>query len=295
MKAFFDSNKDGIGDFPGLTEKLDYIAGPRRHRLWLLPFYPSPMRMTDMTSRITTTINPLYGTLDDFETFVQRSARAWPAGHHRTGHQPHVGPASVVPGRAPRRRKARQARLLCLERHPEEVRRHAHHLHRYRSVELDMGPVAQRYYWHRFFTHQPDLNFDNPAVRKAISAPCDFWLDLGVDGLRLDAIPYLVEREGTTAKTCRRRTPSSNRFAPALDKRYGESMLLAEANQWPEDAVAYFGDGDECHMAFHFPLMPRLFMSMRMEDRLPIVEIMEQTPDIPPTASGRFSCAIMTS
>ena len=175
------------------------------------------------------------------------------------------------------------ARLLRLERHAGALPERADHLSGFRAVELVVGPGGQAYYWHRFYHHQPDLNFDNPEVRRAMFERVDFWLDMGVDGLRLDAVPYLYEREGTNCENL----PETHAFLKKLrrhvDGSFADHMLLAEANQWPEDAAAYFGDGDECHMNFHFPLMPRLFMAIEREDRFPIIDILEQTPAIPET------------
>ena len=188
-----------------------------------------------------------------------------------------------------------RARLLRLERYPEELRRGAHHFPDTETSNWTWDPVAQAYYWHRFFAHQPDLNFDNPHVLEAVLSIVDFWLDLGVDGLHLDAVPYLIERDGTSCENL----PDSHAFLREMrqdvDDGFPERVLLAETNQWPERRRPYFGDGDECHMAFHFPVMPRLFMALRMEDRLPIIDILNRRPISRRRASGGCFCAITTS
>ncbi|MGQ9688744.1 MAG: maltose alpha-D-glucosyltransferase [Desulfobaccales bacterium] len=283
VRAFYDSNGDGIGDFRGLTEKLDYLADLGVTALWLLPFYPSPLKDDGYDIADYTDIHPNYGTLRDFRAFLreakyrglkvitelvinhtsdqhpwfQRARRAAPGSRH---HNYYVW--SDTPD------KYREARIIFQD---------------FESSNWAWDPVARAYYWHRFYSHQPDLNFDHPEVRKAIFRVMDFWLGLGVDGLRLDAVPYLYEREGTNCENL----PETHAFLKELrrhvDQKFSHRMFLAEANQWPEDAVAYFGEGDECHMAFHFPLMPRMFMALRMEDRFPIIDILQQTPKIPDT------------
>ena len=190
-------------------------------------------------------------------------------------------PASLVPGGPGGAPRLARARLLRLVGHRRAVQGYADHLPRHRGVELDLGPGRQAYFWHRFYSHQPDLNFDNPAVLEAVIEVMRYWLDMGVDGLRLDAIPYLIERDGTNCENLPRRMTSSRRSAPRWMRSYPDRMLLAEANQWPEETAQYFGDGDECHMAFHFPLMPRMYMAIAQEDRHPITDIMRQTPEIP--------------
>jgi maltose alpha-D-glucosyltransferase/alpha-amylase len=284
VRAFCDSDGDGVGDFPGLVEKLDYLQDLGVTAVWLLPFYPSPLRDDGYDIADYRDINPAYGTLADFELFLQEAHRrglrvitelvvnhtsdqhAW---FQRARRAPPGSPErdfyvwSETPDRYP------EARIIFKDFEPSN---------------WTWDPVARAYYWHRFFHHQPDLNFDNPAVRQAVLDTLDFWLEKGIDGLRLDAIPYLYEREGTNCENL----PETHVFLKELrkhvDEKFRNRMLLAEANQWPENAVAYFGAGDECHAAFHFPVMPRLFMSIRMEDRLPIVDILQQTPPIPETS-----------
>jgi maltose alpha-D-glucosyltransferase/alpha-amylase len=282
VKAFYDSNADGIGDFPGLTEKLDYIQELGVNCIWLLPTYPSPLRDDGYDISDYYGINPDYGTLDDFERFL---AAAHDRGirvitelvmNHTSDQHPWFQAARSSPDNPYRDwyvwcdtdQRYKDARIIFLDTE---------------RSNWTWDPVAQQYFWHRFFSHQPDLNFDNPRVREEMLRVVAFWLDKGVDGLRVDAVPYLFEREGTNCENL----PETHAFIKELrhfvDERYGgDRMLLAEANQWPEDVRAYFGDGDEFHMAFHFPLMPRIFMGLRREDRTPIVEVLRQTPDIPP-------------
>jgi maltose alpha-D-glucosyltransferase/alpha-amylase len=282
IRAFHDSNDDGIGDLRGLVEKLDYLHDLGVTVLWLLPFYPSPLRDDGYDIADWTNVNPIYGTRADFKLFLREAHRRGlrvitelVLNHTSDLHQWFQRARQARPGSSQRDfyvwsdtpEKYKEARIIFQDFEPSN---------------WTWDPVAMAYYWHRFFSHQPDLNFDNPAVHKAIFQVLDFWLGMGIDGLRLDAIPYLYEREGTNCENL----PETHAFLKKLrrhvDERYHNRMLLAEANQWPEDAVAYFGQGDECHMAFHFPVMPRLFMAMRMEDRLPVVDIMQQTPAIPP-------------
>ena len=281
VRSFYDSDKDGIGDFRGLTEKLDYLQDLGITAIWLLPFYPSPLRDDGYDIADYNDIHEKYGTLRDFKTFLreakyrglkiitelvinhtsnqhpwfQRARRAAPGSRHREYYV-----WSETPHKYP------EARIIFQD---------------FESSNWAWDPVAKAYYWHRFYSHQPDLNFDSPDVRKEIIRALNFWLSLGVDGLRLDAVPYLYEREGTNCENL----PETHAFLKELrqhvDTRFQNRMLLAEANQWPEDAAAYFGQGDECHMAFHFPLMPRMFMALRMEDRFPIIDILQQTPTIP--------------
>jgi len=281
VRAFADSDGDGIGDFRGLRDKLDYLQDLGVTALWLLPFYPSPLRDDGYDIADYRRIHPAYGTLREFRAFLaeahargmrvitelvvnhtsdqhlwfQRARKAQPGSRWRDYYV-----WSDTPNRY------QQARIIFQD---------------FEASNWTWDPVANAYYWHRFYSHQPDLNFDNPEVHQAIRQVMDFWLDMGVDGLRLDAIPYLYEREGTSCENL----PETHQFLKDLrrhlDDRYEDRMLLAEANQWPEDSVTYFGDGDECHMAFHFPLMPRLFMAIQMEDSFPVHDILEQTPDIP--------------
>ncbi len=283
VRAFYDSDGDGIGDFRGLTEKLDYIQDLGVTALWLLPFYPSPLKDDGYDIADNTGIHPAYGTMRAFQTFLKEA--------HRRGlrvitelvlnHTSDQHPWFQRARRSPPGSRWRNFYVWSdtPDRYPD-----ARIIFRdFEPSNWTLDPVAKAYYWHRFYAHQPDLNFDSPDVRRAMLEVVDFWLRQGVDGLRLDAVPYLYERDGTTGENL----PETHAFLRMLrrhiDERFTHRMLLAEANQWPEDASAYFGDGDECNMAFHFPLMPRLFMAIRMEDRFPIVEILQQTPPIPET------------
>jgi maltose alpha-D-glucosyltransferase / alpha-amylase len=280
VKAFYDSTGDGMGDFRGLTEKLDYIAGLGVTAIWLLPFYPSPLRDDGYDIADYTRVHPDYGTLRDFRVFVREAHRRGlrvitelVVNHTSDQHPWFVESRSSRTN--PRRnwyvwsdsdQKYLDARIIFTDTE---------------TSNWAWDNESHQYYWHRFFSHQPDLNYDNPAVVRAVIRAMRFWLDLGVDGLRLDAVPYLVEREGTSCENLPETHAVLKRLRAALDERYSGRMLLAEANQWPPDVLPYFGDSDECHMAFHFPLMPRVWIALRKEDRFPIIEIMEQTPDIP--------------
>ena len=282
VKAFYDSVTDGIGDFPGLTQKLDYLQDLGVTAIWLLPFCPSPLKDDGYDIADYNNVHPSYGTLRDFQQFMKEAKRRGlrvitelVVNHTSDQHPWFQKSRRAAPGSRWRDfyvwsdspDKYKQARIIFKDFEPSN---------------WSWDPVAKAYYWHRFYAHQPDLNFDNPEVRKAVLDAMEFWFDLGVDGLRLDAIPYLFEREGTNCENL----PETHDFLKELrrhvDKKYADKMLLAEANQWPDDAVAYFGNDDECHMSFHFPLMPRLFMSLRMEDRYPISDILKITPAIPP-------------
>jgi len=283
VRAFYDSNGDGIGDFKGLTLKLPYLRDLGITAIWLLPFYPSPLRDDGYDIADYTTVNKQYGRLSDFREFLDT---AHDLGlkvitelvlNHTSDQHPWFQRARNAPPGSPERDfyvwsdspdRYPDARII------------------FKDFELSnwtWDPVADAYYWHRFYSHQPDLNYDNPAVWDAVLPLLDFWFNMGVDGLRLDAIPYLYERPGTNCENL----PETHALLKALRRRLDEKfpspprMFLAEANQWPEDAVAYFGDGDECHMAFHFPVMPRLFMALHQEDRYPILDILAQTPAIP--------------
>ena len=281
VRAFADSNADGIGDFPGLTAKLDYLKDLGVTAVWLLPFFPSPLKDDGYDIADYTNVNPIYGSLDDFQAFLDAA--------HERGIRVII--ELVVNHTSDRHawfQRARQAPPGSVERDfyvwsdTAETYREARIIFQdFETSNWAWDPVAQSYYWHRFYSHQPDLNYDNPTVQQAVFEVVDFWLDKGVDGLRLDAVPYLYQREGTSCENL----PETHIFLKSLrkyiDERYPDRMLLAEANQWPEDAAAYFGDGDECHMNFHFPLMPRLFMALRMEDDFPILDILQQTPEIP--------------
>ncbi len=284
VRSFLDSTGDGVGDFPGLTSRLDYIRDLGVTAVWLLPFYPSPLRDDGYDIADYTGIHPMYGSLRDFKVFLREAHRRglrviteMVVNHTSDQHPWFQRARRALPGSSHRDyyvwsdtpEKYRDARIIFKD---------------FEASNWSWDPVAKAYYWHRFYAHQPDLNFDNPAVRRAIFRAVDFWFRMGVDGLRLDAVPYLYEREGTSGENL----PETHAFLRELrahvDRTFKNRMLLAEANQWPEDAAAYFGSGDECHMAFHFPVMPRLFMSLHMEDRFPLVEILQQTPALPETS-----------
>ncbi len=281
VRAFCDSDGDGMGDFRGLTEKLDYLQELGVTAIWVLPFYPSPLKDDGYDISDYRQVHPAYGTLADFKLFLKEAHRRdlrvitelvlnHTSDEHEWFQRARRSPAGSVWRDfyvwSDNPEKYKEARIIFKDFEPSN---------------WTWDRVAGAYYWHRFYSHQPDLNFDNPEVRKATFKVVDFWLGLGVDGLRLDAVPYLYEREGTNCENL----PETHQVLKALrqrmDEKFLDRMLLAEANQWPEDAVAYFGQGDECHMAFHFPLMPRMFMAVRMEDRYPIIDILEQTPAIP--------------
>lgn len=281
VRSFYDANDDGIGDFKGLAQKLDYLQDLGVTAIWLLPFYPSPLRDDGYDISDFTAVHPHYGTVQDFRHFLQEA--------HRRGLR--VITELVINHTSDRHhwfQRAREAKegsslrnFYVWSNSPEK---YAEARVIFKDFELSnwaWDPLAKTYYWHRFYAHQPDLNFDNPEVRKALLKVLDFWLDMGVDGMRLDAVPYLYEREGTNCENL----PETHAFLQELrrhvETKYKNRILLAEANQWPEDAVTYFGTGNECHMAFHFPVMPRLFMAVHMEDRYPIVDILDQTPQIP--------------
>jgi maltose alpha-D-glucosyltransferase / alpha-amylase len=279
--AYSDSDGDGVGDFRGLTERLDYVRDLGVNTLWLLPFYPSPFRDDGYDISAYTDIHPDLGTLEDFKEFLREAHRrslrvvSELVINHTSDQHPWFQRARRSPP------GSRWRDYYVWSDTPERYREARVIFKDFEPTNWTWDPVAKAYYWHRFYAHQPDLNFDNTAVRKSVFAALDFWLSLGVDGLRLDAVPYLYEREGTNCENL----PETHAFLKELrrhvDHRYRDRMLLAEANQWPEEAVTYFGASDECHMAFHFPVMPRLFMALHMEDRFPIVDILEQTPNIP--------------
>jgi maltose alpha-D-glucosyltransferase / alpha-amylase len=282
VRAFADSNGDGIGDFPGAIGKLDYLADLGVTALWLLPFYPSPLKDDGYDIADYYGIHPDYGDLRSFRRFLDEA--------HKRGLR--VITELVVnhtSDQHPWFQRARRAPEGSVERDfyvwsdtPDRYQDARIIFQDFEHSNWAWDPVANAYFWHRFYSHQPDLNYDNPAVRRAVEHVLDHWLGMGVDGLRLDAVPYLFEREGTNCENL----PETHAFLKELrayvDDRYADRMILAEANQWPEDAAAYFGDGDECHMNFHFPVMPRLFMSVKKEDRTPIIDILEQTPETPP-------------
>ncbi len=281
IRAFCDSNGDGIGDLAGVTSKLDYLADLGVTAIWLLPFYPSPMRDGGYDIADYTSVDPIFGTVEDFRRLL---AEAHARGirvitelviNHTSRDHPWFQQARrSPPGSAARDfyvwtdqpSRYSEARVIFKD---------------FETSNWSWDPVAQAYFWHRFYTHQPDLNFDNPQVHEAIFRVVDFWFDLGVDGMRLDAVPYLYEREGTSCENLPETHAFLRKLRSHVDGKYRDRMLLAEANQWPVDAAAYFGDGDECHMNFHFPLMPRVFMALQLEDRFPIVDILRQTPAVP--------------
>jgi maltose alpha-D-glucosyltransferase/alpha-amylase len=281
VRAFFDSNGDGIGDFRGLAQKLDYLQDLGINILWLLPFYPSPLRDDGYDIAHYTTVNPSYGTLADFKAFLKEA--------HRRGIR--VVTELVInhtSDQHPWFQRSRRAKpgtpwrdFYVWSDTPEKYQDARIIFKDFETSNWTWDPVAKAYYWHRFFSHQPDLNFENPAVHDALIKALDFWMDLGVDAFRLDAIPYLFEREGTTCENLPETHEYLKTIRKHMDEKYPGRMLLAEANQWPEDSLPYFGDGDECHMAFHFPVMPRMYMALAMEDRFPIIDIMSQTPAIP--------------
>jgi maltose alpha-D-glucosyltransferase / alpha-amylase len=285
VKAFMDSTGEGVGDFAGLAEKLDYIAGLGVTAIWLLPFYPSPLRDDGYDIAAFTQVHPDYGTLREFRAFVREAHRRGlrvitelVVNHTSDQH------AWFVESRSSRRNPKRDWYVWS-----DTDQKYADARIIFTDTETSnwtWDQESEQYYWHRFFSHQPDLNYDNPQVVRAVLRVMRFWLDLGVDGLRLDAVPYLVEREGTSGENLPETHAILKRMRQAVDDRYSGRMLLAEANQWPPDVLPYFGDdtGRECHMAFHFPLMPRIWIALRREDRYPIVEIMDQTPEIPDDA-----------
>jgi maltose alpha-D-glucosyltransferase/alpha-amylase len=281
IKSFRDSNADGYGDFKGLMDKLDYIQALGVTAIWLLPFYPSPLRDDGYDIAQYEAINPAYGTIDDFKAFLDEAHRrdirviTELVINHTSDQHPWFQRARKAEKGSPERdfyvwsddpKLYRDARIIFTDTE---------------RSNWTWDPEAEQFFWHRFFSHQPDLNFDNPKVLEAVIGVMKFWLRMGVDGLRLDAIPYLIERDGTNCENLPETHVVLKQLRAALDEEFPGRIFLAEANQWPPDVRPYFGDGDECHMAFHFPLMPRMFMAIRKEDRTPIVEIMSQTPEIP--------------
>jgi len=283
VKAFADSSGDGIGDFIGLTSKLDYIASLGVTAVWVMPFYPSPLRDDGYDIADYGDVHPDYGTRADFAAFVaaahKRGLRVitelvinhtsdqhpWFLESRSSADNPHADWYVWSPDD----KKFAEARIIFTDTE---------------TSNWAWDPTRQAYYWHRFFSHQPDLNYDNPAVLREVIRVMRFWLEMGVDGLRLDAVPYLVEREGTNGENLPETHAVLKQIRAAMDEKHPGRMLLAEANQWPAEVRPYFGDGDECNMAFHFPLMPRIWIALRKEDRTPIVDIMERTPPIPDTA-----------
>jgi maltose alpha-D-glucosyltransferase/alpha-amylase len=283
VKSFRDANGDGYGDFRGLIQRLDYVQSLGVTCLWILPFYPSPLKDDGYDIAAYEEINPTYGNIGDFKAFLDEA--------HRRGLR--VITELVInhtSDQHPWFQRARRAPKGSAERNwyvwTDDPTKYEGTRIIFTDTETSnwtWDPVAQQFFWHRFFSHQPDLNFDNPDVRQAVIGTMRFWLRMGVDGLRLDAIPYLIEREGTNCENLPETHACLQELRAAMDAEFQGRIFLAEANQWPPDVRPYFGDGtNECHMAFHFPLMPRMYMALRREDRMPIVEIMARTPEIPP-------------
>jgi maltose alpha-D-glucosyltransferase / alpha-amylase len=288
VRGFYDATGDGVGDFRGLTEKLDYLEWLGVNCIWLLPFYASPLQDGGYDISDYYSILPEYGTLDDLKNFLSAAHRrgirviADLVLNHTSDQHPWFQEARVSPD-SPKRgwyvwsdtdHKYGDARIIFLDSE---------------RSNWSWDEQSKEFYWHRFFKNQPDLNYDNPDLQQAIIDVVSFWLDLGFDGFRLDAVPYLYEREGTNCENLPETHGFIKRLRAYIDANYTGRLLLAEANQWPEDVVAYFGDSDECQMCYHFPIMPRLFIALRQENRLPIVEILERTPLIPTTAQwGMF-------
>jgi maltose alpha-D-glucosyltransferase / alpha-amylase len=283
IRGFFDSNDDGAGDLRGIQDKLDYLQWLGVDVIWLLPMYASPLRDGGYDIADFFQIHPDYGVVDDFHNLVEaaheRGIRiiADLVVNHTSSDHPWFQESRSSPD-SPKRdwyvwsdtdERYPDARIIFVDTEPSN---------------WTWDPVAGAYYWHRFFSHQPDLNYDNPEVQEAMLEGLRFWLDLGIDGFRLDAVPYLYERDGTICENLPETHAFLKRLRAEVDAKYPDRVLLAEANQWPEDVVAYFGDGDECHMAFHFPVMPRMFMSLRREDATPMYEILSRTPKIPENA-----------
>ena len=281
VRAFHDSDGDGVGDFRGLVQRLDYLRELGVTALWLLPFYPSPLRDDGYDISDYRDVHPSYGTLRDFRTFLREA--------HRRGLRvitelvlAHTSDMHPWFQRARRARPGSGARDFYVWSDTPDKFKDARIIFRdFESSNWAFDPVAGQYFWHRFYSHQPSLNYDNPAVRQAMFDVVDYWLEMGVDGLRLDAVPYLYAREGTSSENLPETMELLRLLRAHIDERFTDRMLLAEANQWPEDAVAYMGKGDMCQMAFHFPLMPRMFMAARQEDRFPIVDILAETPPAP--------------
>jgi maltose alpha-D-glucosyltransferase / alpha-amylase len=283
IRGFFDSNDDGSGDLRGIQDKLDYLQWLGVDCIWLLPMYASPLRDGGYDIADFYSIHPDYGTVDDFRNLVdaahERGIRiiADLVVNHTSADHPWFQESRSSPD-SPKRdwyvwsdtdERYQDARIIFVDTEPSN---------------WTWDPVAGAYYWHRFFSHQPDLNYDNPEVQEAMLDALRFWLDAGIDGFRLDAVPYLYERDGTICENLPETHAFLRRLRAEVDAKYPDRVLLAEANQWPEDVVAYFGQGDECHMAFHFPVMPRMFMALRREDATPIYEILDRTPPIPDNA-----------
>ncbi|WP_373058159.1 maltose alpha-D-glucosyltransferase [Zunongwangia sp. H14] len=283
IKAFFDSDGDGIGDFQGLLQKLDYLEDLGVTAIWLLPFYPSPLKDDGYDIADYYNINPSYGDVKVFKKLIKEAHKRGLKVitelviNHTSDQHPWFQRARRAPADSDYRnyyvwsddpQKYKDARIIFTDTEPSN---------------WTWDPVAKAYFWHRFFSHQPDLNFDNPQVQQEVFKIMDYWCKMGVDGFRLDAVPYLFERENTNCENLPQTHEFLKKLRAHIDKNYDNKLLLAEANMWPEDSAAYFGDGDECHMNYHFPIMPRMFMAVKMEDRYPIIDIIDQTPDIPNT------------
>lgn len=280
VRSFFDSNGDGIGDFHGLSQKLDYLEDLGISTIWLLPFYPSPLKDDGYDISTYTDIHPIYGSIDDFTDFLKKA-------HDRgirvitelvINHTSDQHPWFKLARRSPKGSKQRN--YYVWSDTPEKYKGVRIIFRDFESSNWTFDHVAKSYYWHRFYSHQPDLNFESAGVVKNVFRFLDFWMEKGVDGLRLDAVPYLYEQEGTSCENLPQTHTFLKKLRSHVDKRYKNRVLLAEANQWPEQVVAYFGNDDECQMALHFPIMPRLFMAIRMENNFPIIEILNQTPQI---------------
>ena len=282
VRTFHDSNGDGIGDFQGLEQKLSYLQELGINAIWLMPFFPSPLRDDGYDISDYNSVHTSYGTLEDFKSFLnsahERGIRVIIelVLNHTSDQHPWFQESRSSKNN-PRRdwyvwsdtnTRYQGARIIFLDTE---------------KSNWEWDPISKAYYWHRFFSHQPDLNYDNPAVREQMWKVMEFWLEMGVDGFRLDAVPYLVERDGTNCENLPETHEILKELRRKLDEKYPGRMLLAEANQWPADLRPYFADGNEFHMAFHFPLMPRMFMGLKLEDRKPITEILQQTPEIPPS------------
>jgi maltose alpha-D-glucosyltransferase/alpha-amylase len=280
IKAFFDGNNDGWGDFVGAAEKLDYLQDLGVDTLWLLPFYESPLRDDGYDIADFYKVHPHYGTVDDFKAFMKAA--------HARGIRVL---ADLVLNHTSDKHSWFQAARASTDPNSRDYYVWSDDPNKYSGTRIiftdtehsnwTWDDMAKQYYWHRFFSHQPDLNYDNPVVRQELIRVMKFWLDMGMDGFRCDAVPYLFEREGTNCENLSETHQYLKEVRQALDERYGDKVLLAEANQWPEDLLPYFGSGDEFHMSFNFPLMPRMFMALRKEDRKPIIDIIERLPSIP--------------
>ena len=289
IKAFKDGNGDGIGDFKGLMENLDYLEELGVTAIWLLPFYPSPLKDDGYDIADYYNVNPNYGTMEDFKAFVAEAHRrnlkviTELVINHTSDQSPWFQRSRKAPKGSPERdwyvwtdnpNQYKDVRIIFTDTEPSN---------------WTFDPIAGQYYWHRFFSHQPDLNFDSPQVQQEIFNMLDFWANTGVDGFRLDAIPYLFERENTNSENLPETHNFLKKIRKHVDEKYPGLFLLAEANMWPEDSASYFGNGDECHMNFHFPIMPRMYLAMKTEQRYPIIDILEQTPTIPETCQwGMF-------